>query len=201
MEDWAEIRRLHAAEGLPIKEIARRLNISRNTVRAALWSDAPPKYERTPAGSLVNPFELGIGILLAEYPRMPASVIAERLGWEHSASIFRTRVSKLRPEYAGIDPVDKTTYRPGEIAQCDLWFPETRIPVAAGQDRILPVPIMVTSNLPFGRWGETFGDDVVAAAMIDPLVHHAEVLTLSGDSYRTHGRRELLGQISRDDKN
>nr|WP_276140677.1 ATP-binding protein [Sciscionella marina] len=39
--------------------------------------------------------------------------------------------------------------------------------------------IMVTSNLPFGRWGQAFsdGDDVVAAAIIDRLVHHAEVLT------------------------
>ena len=54
--------------------------------------------------------------------------------------------------------------------------------------------IMVTSNLPFGRWGETFGDDVVAAAMIDRLVHHSEVLTLSGDSYRTHGRRDLIAK-------
>ncbi|OFV72820.1 transposase [Rhodococcus erythropolis] len=52
--------------------------------------------------------------------------------------------------------------------------------------------VMVTSNLPFGRWGETFSDDVAAAAMIDRLVHHAEVLTLSGDSYRTRSRRELL---------
>jgi hypothetical protein len=42
------------------------------------------------------------------------------------------------------------------------------------------------------RWGETFSDDVVAAAMIDRLVHHAEVLTLTGDSYRTRSRRELL---------
>ena len=53
---------------------------------------------------------------------------------------------------------------------------------------------MVTSNLPVGRWGETFSDDVVAAAMIDRLVHHAEVLTLTGDSYRTRTRRELLGK-------
>ena len=53
---------------------------------------------------------------------------------------------------------------------------------------------MVTSNLPFGRWGETFSDDVVAAAMIDRLVHHAEVLTLSGGSYRTRARRELLAK-------
>jgi DNA replication protein DnaC len=51
---------------------------------------------------------------------------------------------------------------------------------------------MVASNLPFGRRGESFSDDVVAAAMIDRLVHHAEVLTLSGDSYRTRARRELL---------
>ena len=44
------------------------------------------------------------------------------------------------------------------------------------------------------RWGETFSDDVVAAAMIDRLVHHAEVLTLTGDSYRTRARRELLAK-------
>ena len=54
--------------------------------------------------------------------------------------------------------------------------------------------ILVTSNLPFGRWGEVFGVEVVAAAMIDRLVHHAEVLTLAGDSYRTRARRELLAK-------
>jgi DNA replication protein DnaC len=57
--------------------------------------------------------------------------------------------------------------------------------------------IMVTSNLPFGRWGETFSDDVVAAAMIDRLVHHAEVRTLTGDSYRTRQRRQLLTKENR----
>ena len=48
--------------------------------------------------------------------------------------------------------------------------------------------VIVTSNKPFGRWGEVFGDDVVAAAMIDRLVHHAEVVTLKGDSYRLKDR-------------
>lgn len=48
--------------------------------------------------------------------------------------------------------------------------------------------LIVTSNKPFGRWGEVFGDDVVAAAMIDRLVHHAEVITLKGDSYRLKDR-------------
>jgi DNA replication protein DnaC len=44
------------------------------------------------------------------------------------------------------------------------------------------------------RWGEVFGDEVIAAAMIDRLVHHAEVLTLAGESYRTRARRELLAK-------
>jgi hypothetical protein len=43
-------------------------------------------------------------------------------------------------------------------------------------------------NKPFGRWGEVFGDEVVAAAMIDRLVHHAEVISLKGDSYRPKDR-------------
>ncbi len=53
--------------------------------------------------------------------------------------------------------------------------------------------LIVTSNKPFGRWGEVFGDDVVAAAMIDRLVHHAEVIALKGDSYRLLGRD--LGRV------
>lgn len=44
--------------------------------------------------------------------------------------------------------------------------------------------LILTSNLPFSRWGDVFGDQVVAAAMIDRIVHHAEVLTLKGNSYR-----------------
>src|SRR5881227_546297 len=48
--------------------------------------------------------------------------------------------------------------------------------------------LIVTSNKPFGAWGEIFGDDVVAAAMIDRLVHHAEILALKGDSYRLKDR-------------
>jgi hypothetical protein len=53
--------------------------------------------------------------------------------------------------------------------------------------------LIVTSNKPFGRWGEVFGDDIVAAAMIDRLVHHAEVISLKGDSYRLKDRD--LGQV------
>ncbi len=44
--------------------------------------------------------------------------------------------------------------------------------------------LIVTSNKPFSAWGEIFGDDATAAAMIDRLVHHAEILSLKGDSCR-----------------
>ena len=57
VEDRAEIRRLHRAEEMPVKAIARVLGISRNTVRAALASDAPPKYVRAPKGSIVDAME------------------------------------------------------------------------------------------------------------------------------------------------
>lgn len=48
--------------------------------------------------------------------------------------------------------------------------------------------LIVTSNKPFSAWGEVFGDDVVATAMVDRLIHHAEILSLKGDSYRLRGK-------------
>ena len=58
--------------------------------------------------------------------------------------------------------------------------------------------VIVTSNKPFGRWGEVFGDAVVAAAMIDRLVHHAEVVSMKGDSYRLKDR-DLGKRVPTDD--
>jgi hypothetical protein len=67
-------------------------------------------------------------------------------------------------------------------------LPARGLPLRTGQ---------VTSNKQFGRWGEVFGDAVVAAAMIDRLVHHAEVVSLKGDSYRLKDRD--LGRVPTDD--
>jgi hypothetical protein len=47
--------------------------------------------------------------------------------------------------------------------------------------------LIVTSTKPSPAWGEIFGDDVVAAAMIDRILHQAEILALKGDSYRVTG--------------
>jgi DNA replication protein DnaC len=54
--------------------------------------------------------------------------------------------------------------------------------------------LIVTSNKPFGAWGDIFGDEITAAAMVDRLVHHAEILGLKGDSYRLKDRD--LGRVT-----
>ena len=152
VEDWAEIRRLRRAEKLPVSQIARVLGVSRNTVYAALESDAPPKYERKPAGSIVDGVEPRIRELLKAYPTMPATVIAERIGWTHSIRVLSSRVTELRPAYLPPDPAGRTSYEAGEIAQCDLWFPPINLPVGFGQVRKptqLPVLTMVTG---YSRW-------------------------------------------------
>jgi transposase len=152
VEDWAEIRRLRRAEKMSISEIARVQGISRNTVKAALRSDAPPKYARKPAVSIVDAVEPRIRELLKAHPRMPATVIAERIGWTRSIRVLSGRVAELRPAYLPPDPTGRTSYEPGEIGQCDLWFPPITLPVGFGQVRRptqLPVLTMVTG---YSRW-------------------------------------------------
>jgi transposase len=152
VEDWAEIRRLHRAEGLPIKMIARVLGVSRNTVRTAVASEAPPKYERPSRGSIVDEVEPRVRELLQAFPTMPATVIAERIGWTRGLTVLKERVAELRPVYLPPDPAGRTSYVAGEIAQCDLWFPPIRLPVGFGQTRRpvqLPVLTMVTG---YSRW-------------------------------------------------
>jgi transposase len=152
VEDWAEIRRLHRAEKMPVKVIARVMGVSRNTVRAAVASDRPPKYERPAKGSVTDAAEPRIRELLKAYPTMPATVIAERIGWQHSVRVLRDRVAELRPAYLPPDPASRTAYAAGEIAQCDFWFPPVRIPVGCGLVRKpvqLPVLTMVCA---YSRW-------------------------------------------------
>jgi transposase len=144
VEDWAEIRRLHRAEGMPVRAIARRLRVGRNTVRRALACDGPPKYARPLRGSVADAAEPRIRELLAQWPDMPATVIAERIGWERSLTVLKVKVRELRPLFVPQDPVSRTDYQPGELAQCDLWFPPADVPLGAGQAGRPPVLVMVS---------------------------------------------------------
>jgi transposase len=165
-----------AAEGVPKTRIAERLGISRNTVTSAVNSTEPPKYERAPlAATSFTPFEPRVRELLAEFPEMPATVLAERVGWSGSSSWFRENVARLRPEQRRPDPADRLVWAPGDAAQCDLWFPPKRIPLEDCSDALLPVLVLVpahsryitgemvptrqTPDLLLGMWSliETFG--------------------------------------------
>jgi Helix-turn-helix domain of resolvase len=98
VEDWALVRRL-VADGVPQRQVARQLGIGRSTVARAAASDVPPRYERRPAATSFTPFEPRVRELLEEFPEMPATVIAERVGWDGSSSWFRENLARLRPQY------------------------------------------------------------------------------------------------------
>jgi transposase len=137
---------------MPIKVIARVMGVSRNTVKAALASDVPPVYRRRSAGSIVDEVEPRICELLRAYPTMPATVIAERIGWQRGITVLKDRVARLRPLYLPPDPASRSAYVAGETAQCDLWFPPIELSVGFGQMRTakqLPVLTMVTG---YSRW-------------------------------------------------
>ena len=169
MEDWAEIRRLRRAEGMPIKAIVRQLGISRYTVRRALAADT-----------------IGLGIRACQAPhRVAFATAAEwvaRLAEAHHAGRLQQELVRIP-----LIIVDEVGYIPFEPEAANLFFQL----VSSRYER---ASLIVTSNKPFGRWGEVFGDDDVAAdAMIDRLVHHAEVISMKGDSYRLKDRD--LGRV------
>ena len=80
--------------------------------------------------------------------------------------------------------VDEVGYIPFDAEAANLFFQLVSSRYERGS-------VIVTSNKPFTAWGEIFGDPVVAAAMIDRLVHHAEILSLKGDSYRLRDKKLL----------
>src|SRR4051812_20485204 len=113
-----------------------------------------------------------------------ASQWVDRLATAHHTGRLQTELVRL-----GRYPllvIDEVGYIPFEPEAANLFFQLV-------SNRYERASLIVTSNKPFGRWGEVFGDDIVAAAMIDRLVHHAEVVALKGDSYRLKDRD--LGRV------
>ena len=112
VEEWAEIRRLHFAEGLGKQTIAKRLGIARNTVKAALANADPPTYRRGRRPSAVDPYEYQIRVLLKDCPTMPATVIAERISWTRGITILKERVAELRPAVSRVRSLPENRLSP-----------------------------------------------------------------------------------------
>ena len=149
-----------------------------------------------PPGTGKTHLAIGLGIRACHAGHRVAFATAsqwvDRLAEAHHQGVLQDELRRL-----GRYPllvVDEVGYIPFEPEAANLFFQL----VSSRYER---ASLIVTSNKPFGRWGEVFGDDVVAAAMIDRLVHHADVVALKGDSYRLKDRD--LGRIptaTRDDQ-
>jgi DNA replication protein DnaC len=141
-----------------------------------------------PPGTGKTHLAVGLGIRACQAGhRVAFATAAEwvaRLAQAHHTGRLQDEITKL-----GRIPlliVDEVGYIPFEPEAANLFFQL----ISARYERS---SVIITSNKPFGRWGEVFGDDIVAAAMIDRLVHHAEVIQLKGDSYRLKDRN--LGRV------
>ena len=94
----------------------------------------------------------GSGSCCGQFPEMPSTVIAERIGWPYSVRTLSGKVAEWRPAYLPPDPASRTAYAAGELAQYDFWFPDVTVPVGFGQVRTakqLPVLTMVCG---YSRW-------------------------------------------------
>jgi DNA replication protein DnaC len=141
-----------------------------------------------PPGTGKTHLAIGLGIRACQAGHRvlfaTAAAWVARLADAHAAGRLQDELTRVG-RYPLI-VVDEVGYIPFEAEAANLFFQL----VSARYER---ASLIVTSNKPFGRWGEVFGDDVVAAAMIDRLVHHAEVVSLKGDSYRLKNRD--LGRV------
>jgi len=114
-------------------------------------------------------------------------VVTQLLAAEQTGSLDQTLHHLAQPELLIIDEVG---YIPFAHAAANLFFQVVNRRYETGS-------IILTSNRAFSGWGEIFGGDVVvAAAMIDRLVHHAEVISLAGSSYRLRGKEKLTTETS-----
>jgi DNA replication protein DnaC len=141
-----------------------------------------------PPGTGKTHLSTGLGIRACQAGHRVAFATAAqwvaRLTGAHHAGTLQDELTRLGRVPLLI--IDEVGYIPFEAEAANLFFQL----VSSRYER---ASLIVTSNKPFGRWGEVFGDDTVAAAMIDRLVHHAEVIALKGDSYRLKDRD--LGRV------
>ena len=138
VHDWAEVHRLFHREGLSKSRIAERLGMSRNTVARLLSLDEPPRYRRKPIGSKLDPFKGSIAVMLERDPRAPARVMLERLrreGYDGGITILKDYLTRVRPPRRERRVYQRTSYLPGELAQCDWWQLPGSVPVGGGASR------------------------------------------------------------------
>ena len=136
-----------------------------------------------PPGTGKTHLAVGIGIRAAHAGHRvlfdTATGWVSRLAEAHDRGRLPQELAKLRRYKLLI--VDEVGYIPFDQDSANLFFQLV-------SSRYEHASLVLTSNLAFSRWGEVFSDATVASAMIDRIVHHAEVLNLTGSSYRLRNK-------------
>ncbi|MFL5853331.1 MAG: IS21 family transposase [Solirubrobacteraceae bacterium] len=168
--EWAQVRAM-AADGVGQREIARRMGINRRTVKRLAEASERPRYERAPAGSMLDPLEPVIRRVLEEWPGIKAPRVAELLrddyGYIGSVDLVRKRMAALRPREER--PAQRTGYRPGQVVQVDWAEMPTRPTIAGRQRRVyalicaLPFSGASTAHFSFEMTTEAFLEGHVRA--------------------------------------
>ena len=139
MEQWAELRREHFVAGKSIKRLVRETGLSKNTIRRALRSETPPRYQRASRTGVLEEFKPEIHRLLTEDPKLPGVRVRELLGplgCTAGKTVVDDYLREVRPLFARpARTFQRTIYRPGEVCQFDVWQPRELIPVGHGQTR------------------------------------------------------------------
>jgi DNA replication protein DnaC len=106
--------------------------------------------------------------------------LAESLDTASHPSLVRQRLRRYTtPSVLIIDEIGYTKLSPG---QAHHFFELVTARYEHGS-------ILLTSNTVFSDWGHLLGDDVLATALLDRLLHHAEIIAINGNSYRMKDRR------------
>jgi transposase len=168
--EWAQVRAM-VGDGVSQREIAGRLGINRRTVRRLAEADELPRYERAPAGSMLDPLEPVLRGLLSDWPHIKAPRVTEILrddyGYAGSVDLVRKRMAELRPR--AVRPAQRTGYRPGQVMQIDWGEMPTRPRIAGRERRVyalicsLPFSGASTAHFSFDMTIESFLEGHVRA--------------------------------------
>ena len=193
--EWAQVRAL-TADGVSQREIARRFGISRNTVRRLVEADEPPRYQRAPAGSMLDPLEPVMRRLLEEWPELRAprvtEILREDYGYVGSVDLVRRCLARLRPR--PVRPAQRTGYRPGQVLQVDWGEMPTRPRIAGRERRVYTL----VASLPYCAVARERCDSGAELSHRRGRLQSMADDVADGDSDPAPGQRERLVPVATD---